>query len=103
MGSQKGMFDKKNEFQFFERDIEVKNLNLKKHSNYILKNINLKIKSKGINASKVIGILSYNLYLVQINSELLALELLSKLFSSLIWVAPIVITPEIRMDVVMNN
>ena len=48
MGSQKGMFDKKNEFQFFERDIEVKNLNLKKHSNYILKNINLKIKSKGI-------------------------------------------------------
>ena len=48
MGSQKGMFNKINEFQFFERDIEVKNLNLKKHSNYILKNINLKIKSKGI-------------------------------------------------------
>ena len=48
MGSQKGMFDKINEFEFFERDIEVKNLNLKKHSNYILKNINLKIKSKGI-------------------------------------------------------
>ncbi len=48
MGSQKVMFDEKNEFQLFDREIEVKRLSLVKQSDYILKNINLNIKSKGI-------------------------------------------------------
>ena len=48
MESQKVMSDEKHKFQFFKRDIEVKNLSLVKQSNYILKDINLKIKSKGI-------------------------------------------------------
>ena len=48
MESQKVMFDEINEFQLFDRKIEVKRLSLVKQSDYILKNINLNIKSKGI-------------------------------------------------------
>ena len=48
MGSQKVMSKEKQEFQLFKRDIEVKNLSLVKQSDHILKDINLKIESKGI-------------------------------------------------------
>ena len=48
MVSQKVMSEEKKEFQLFKRDIEVKNLSLVKQSDHILKDINLKIESKGI-------------------------------------------------------